>query len=638
MESLKNEAKKAESVYFATDPDREGEAIAWHLANILNIDPNKPNRIEFNEITKGAVQKGLEKPRPIDLNLVDAQQARRVLDRLVGYKLSPLLCKKIQKRLSAGRVQSVTLKIVVDREREIENFVSEEYWLLNATLDAKKTKDEEKVKASLYIEKNKKIRNKAQMDEILAAIKGKNFVVGSVKRAESKSRPSAPFTTSTMQQDSLNKLGMSLKLTSATAQTLYEGVNIPGEGKVALVTYIRTDSVRVSPEAQRDAIRYIKEKYGDKYAPDKPNFYKSRKDIQDAHEAIRPISIERTPDSLKKFLPKPQYKLYKLIYDRFLASQMTEALFNTIQVDIICGDYLFKTSGKTPIFDGFSIVYNNLMDENDIQLAKIPNISEGDVLKLIELKPEQKFTKPPARYTEASLVKAMEEKGVGRPATYVPTITVLLSRYYVEKDNKYLVPTQLGKAVVDMLVKYFSNIMEIGFTADMEDKLDDIEEGGKVWQNVISEFWAEFSAELKKANDDSYTNKPEEEDSGVVCEKCGSKMVYKMGRYGRFLACSGFPDCRNTKPASVPVAKCPKCGKDVHRRRSKKGKFFYGCSGYPECDYFSWDIPANEKCPKCNEEMIIKNYVNQKITACPKCDYSRKELKTKVKEFEDKEE
>ncbi len=621
-----NEAKKADGVYLATDPDREGEAIAWHISTVLGLDKKAPVRIMFNEISKSAVQKGLENPRPIDINLVDAQQARRVLDRLVGYKLSPLLCKKIQGNLSAGRVQSVTLRLVVDREREIENFKPEEYWTLIATLEKQGEKD--KVKAFLVDGKDKKIKTKEQMDAILNDVTGADFNAVNVKKSVTASHPSAPFNTSSMQQDALNKLGMSLKQTTQTAQGLYEGVDIVGEGKVALVTYIRTDSVRVSPEAQKMAKDYITEKFGDKYLPSTARVYKNKKDAQDAHEAIRPITLTRTPESLKDKIGKPFYKLYKLIYERFLASQMADATYNSLSIEFDAKGHKFKATGRAPIFDGYTVIYNNMPEESedDEVSSKLPNVNEGDCLIEAGLKPDQKFTKPPARFTEASLVKAMEEKGIGRPATYSQTVNVLLSRDYVEKEGKALKATDLGKRVVDMLIRFFPNIMDVGFTADMENKLDDIELGGKVWQDVVGDFYGGFETELKAAQADSYVDHVPDEPSDVICDKCGANMVIKTGKFGKFLACPNFPKCRNTKRMedTKSYGKCPKCGKDIKQLKTKTGKVFYGCTGYPECDWKSWDMPAGEKCPTCGEDMIMKIYSVNKYIKCPKCNYSKK--------------
>ena len=639
VDDIKREMKKAESVYFASDPDREGEAIAWHMCHLLGIDPNEANRITYNEISEVAVNEAIANPRPIDSKLVDAQQARRVLDRLVGYKISPILCKKIQNKLSAGRVQSVTLRLVVDREREILGFKPEEYWTLQVILN-KTDGSSETFKATLNLGKDKTVKSKEEMDKIVEVIKDKEFVATNVKKSISKSSPSAPFTTSTMQQESLNKLGMSLKTTSQVAQVLYEGVDIPGKGKQPLVTYIRTDSTRVAPEAQAKAKTFIKANYGDKYVLEKPRSFKNKKDAQDAHEAIRPISLDRRPEDLKDKIKKDEYRLYKLIYDRFLASQMADATYNSLVVDIECDKYKFKTTGKTLIFEGYTALYNNQPadEEGDETTAKLPNIEKGDKFIQKEIKPEQKWTKPPARYTEASLVKAMEEKGIGRPSTYTQSVTTLFNRKYVEKDGKAIKPTELGGVVVDMLVKYFPNIMDVKFTAEMEDSLDDIEYEGKDWHKVLEEFYYDFDANVKVAMSDGTKIKIPDEPTDEVCEKCGSKMVVRTGRFGKFLACSNYPTCKNAKPledTKKVVAKCPKCGKDVVEKKSKRGKVFYSCVGYPECDYSAWNIPANEKCPNCSEDMIVKLYKNMKVISCLKCKYSRREKTEKTQSDND---
>ena len=629
VDGIKKEMKRAEAVYFASDPDREGEAIAWHMCHLLDIDPAKANRITYNEISQEAVNEAIQNPRPIDSKLVDAQQARRVLDRLVGYKISPILCRKIQNKLSAGRVQSVTLRLVVDREREILNFKPEEYWTLQVILN-KVDGSTETFKATLNLGKDKTIKSKEEMDKVIEAITGNEFVASNVKKSVTKSSPSAPFTTSTMQQEALNKLGMSLKTTSATAQVLYEGVEIAGRGKQPLVTYIRTDSTRVAPEAQAKAKAFIKENFGDKYALEKPRFFKNKKDAQDAHEAIRPISLKYKPEDLKDKIQKNEYRLYKLIYDRFLASQMADATYNSLSVDIECNGYKFKTTGRTLIFEGYTAVYNNQSadDENNETQAKLPNIEKGDKFVAKETKPEQKWTKPPARYTEASLVKAMEEKGIGRPSTYTQSVSTLFTRTYVEKDGKAIKPTELGNVVVDMLVKFFPDVMDVKFTADMEEKLDDIEYEGKDWRKVLSEFYGGFEEAVIAAMHDGTKAKIPDEPSDVPCDKCGSMMVIRNGKFGKFLACPNYPACKNTKPLEEEkkvVAICPTCGKNVIARKSKRGKVFYGCEGYPECSYISWNIPANEKCPNCSEDMIVKLYKNLKVVSCLKCDYSRRE-------------
>ena len=551
IKALKTKAKKADVIYLATDPDREGEAISWHVAYILGIDKDAKVRVTFNEITKNAIHEGMEHPRIIDQKLVDAQQARRVLDRLVGYKISPILCKKIKSNLSAGRVQSVALKLIVDREREIQNFVPEEYWKLDAILEKPNTKPQFSSTFITIKGKKFKIKNKAQVDNILEHIKGQDFVVTNIKKSVSKSHAPAPFITSTMQKDAGNKLGMTLAKVTSCAQTLYEGVDIKGEGKVALVTYIRTDSVRVADSARKSAREFIKEKYGAEYVPAKPNIYKTKGEAQDAHEAIRPISLERTPEKVKPYLNNDLYRLYKLIYERFLASQMAEAEYNSVTCDISCLECGFRTTGKTPKFLGYTAVYSEYKekDENEEKDAKLPPLEVGDKLSLVEFKPEQKFTKAPPRYTEASLVDAMEEKNIGRPATYAPTITILSTRKYVQKDGKFLVPTDLAMIVNDTLQKYFDKIISVDFTAQMEDNLDAIADGKVQWQQVVQEFYLNFLPQLRNANSDkSYIDKSQIAPvvvSDVKCDKCGAYMIEKTGKYGKFLACPNYPKCKN---------------------------------------------------------------------------------------------
>lgn len=654
VEELKKLASKSDEIYLATDPDREGEAISWHIANVLGLDEKAPVRVEFNEISQKAVQNGLSHPREINLNLVDAQQARRVLDRLVGYKVSPVLCKKIQSNLSAGRVQSVTLRLIVEREREIRAFKPEEYWPFWSIV---KSDSGMNVKLSLATLNKKKLtlKSKEEVDKTIDALQGRDYVVTKVKKTVTKSHAPAPFITSSMQQDALNKLGMTLQQTSSAAQALYEGVDIPGEGKIALITYIRTDSTRVSPDAIAAAREFISEKFGSDYVPEKPNYYASKKSAQDAHEAIRPITLTRTPESLKDVLNKYHYKLYKLIYERFMASQMSEAKYNSVSVEVTAGDYGFKVNGKTPLFKGYTAVYSAYVDESkedDEQNTKLPEMNEGDVLSLIEHKYEQKFTKPPTRYTEASLVKLMEEKGIGRPATYVPTVTLLGTRHYIEKDGKYLVPTKLGEEVTDMLVRYFPDIMDVKFTANMEEKLDDIEYGGKVWQNVVGEFYDGFEDKIAAANGDSFSLKAADEVSNVKCDKCGAFMVIRNGKFGKFLACPNYPKCKNTKPIEVltggeakpqtdgdsfslrpssgsvaPEEKstpeatgevCEKCGRPMVLRKGRYGNFL-ACSGYPECKNIR-NLTGTKsetdgdygKCPKCGKP--LKKIVTRKAT------------------------
>ena len=622
INDLKKKAQEADEVLIATDPDREGEAISWHVAYVLGFNPEKKCRIEFNEISKKAVTSALEKPRKIDLNLVDAQQARRVLDRIVGYKLSPVLCKKIAPKLSAGRVQSVALKLVVDREREIEAFIPEEYWTVNAFLE----KGASQIKTALVSYKKKKFvpKNKEEVDLLLNVIKGKDFVVKEIKKTKTKSHAPAPFTTSTMQQDALNKLGMSLARTTSSAQQLYEGVEVKGEGKIALITYIRTDSVRVSTDAQNACLEFIKNKYGQEYLPAKPNVYHTKENAQDAHEAIRPITMDITPEMVKETLSNDNYKLYKLIYERFLASQMTEAEYSNVAVNFDCEDYGFKVNGKTMEFPGYTTVYKEFVEEDKKEgfEGKLPKLNEGEVLPCKDIKTEQKFTKPPVRYTEATLVKAMEEKGIGRPATYAATITVLTSRKYTQKEGKYLFPTELGRKVTTYLEKFFSGVINVKFTAHMEQRLDDIATKGEDWHSVVSSFYNGFSSLLEKADASALTMKEPPQETDIVCEKCGSKMLIRDGKFGKFLACSNFPKCKNTKPLESEIKKigvCPECGADMVERKSKKGKIFYSCSKYPECKFMSWDVTTGKKCPKCNSPIVKKG----KIVKCSnsECDF-----------------
>ncbi len=683
--ALKKAASSAETVLLATDPDREGEAISWHVATLLNIRPDAPVRIEFNEISKSAVQNALAHPRAIDKNLVDAQQARRVLDRLVGYKVSPVLCKKIQNNLSAGRVQSVTLRLVVDREREISAFVPEEYWNFFSLL---KTENGGDIKATLSEHDGEKIKltSAAEVEKVKSDLNGAEYTVESVKKSVTHAHPYAPFITSTMQQDALNKLGMSLKQTSAAAQTLYEGVELPGEGKVALITYIRTDSTRVSSQAIDAAREYIGANYGDKYLPEKPNYYASKKSAQDAHEAIRPISLERTPQSVKPFLGKYNYMLYDLIYKRFLASQMSDATYDSVSVDISANGYGFHVTGRTPRFDGFTRVYaaydkSDKGDKDQDDNRQLPELNEGEKLEFVDFECDQKFTKPPARYTEASLVKAMEEKGIGRPATYSPTVTILFSRKYVERDGRAIKPTELGIKVTDMLLRYFSGFMDVGFTAKMEDKLDGIEEGGQRWQDIVAGFYTPFESDLIAAKSDEYTLKEPDEPTEYVCEKCGSPMVIKAGRFGKFLACSNYPKCKNTKnldeagniveraqpevsdvicekcgakmvvktgrygkflacpnypkcknivnlenekKEDEPLPACPKCGKPLKKIVTRRSTF-YGCSGYPECDFTLSARPTGEKCPTCGSLLTLRSGKNGDYVKCSNkdCKYKR---------------
>ena len=622
ISDLKKKASKAEKVYLATDPDREGEAISWHIAHILGMKPDEKCRIKYNEISKKAVQEALNHPDVINQQMVDAQQARRILDRLVGYKLSPIICKAIKPNLSAGRVQSIALKLVVDREKEIRDFKPEEYWTITAEL----LKNKQMFKASLTSYNSKKIKpkNKEEVDKILADLNNATYKIASIKKSKTKSNPLPPFTTSTMQQDALNKLGMNLKKTSQCAQNLYEGVEIAGEGKVALITYIRTDSTRVADDAMAAARNFVANKYGSNFIPVKPNVYASKKNAQDAHEAIRPINIERTPESVKASLNPDNYKLYKLIYERFLASQMAPAIYDSVAVDVDANSYTFHATGRTVDFEGYTIIYKAYSDSEEEKEGKIPKLEEGEIVDLNALKPEQKFTKPPARYTEASLVKAMEEKGIGRPATYAPTITILATRGYTEKEGKSLKPTELGETVSDYLDKYFKGVINVKFTANMENRLDDIAENGEKWQDVVGSFWNGFKNLLLNADKRSVGFKKPAVETEEICEKCGGKMVIREGKYGKFLGCSNFPKCKNVKslePEPKPVGVCPECGKPVVARKSKRGKIFYSCTGYPDCKFMSWDIPTEEKCPKCNH-FLYKKGENYKCSN-PECDYKR---------------
>ncbi len=644
---LSEEAKRADRVYLATDPDREGEAISWHLQTILGLPEDGKNRIEFNEISPKAVAHALEHPRTINYNLVDAQQARRVLDRLVGYKLSPLLNSKLQNGLSAGRVQSVALRLVVDREREISAFVPEEYWTVVCELQdtAKKFQP---FRASLEKHRGKKLKlsSKEQTDTALSALAAGKYVVGAVKRTVAKTHAPAPFTTSTLQQDASNKLGLSAPETMLVAQHLYEGMDVEGEGHIAFVTYIRTDSTRISDEAQAAAREYIGERYGKEYLPAKPNVYASRKGAQDAHEAIRPIDLSRTPESLKKVLDKKHLSVYKLIYERFIASQMAEAQYDSMQIEIGNGDYGLKASGRALKFAGFTVAYQEVKkDDEEETKGLLPPLKEGDSLDCLAVKPEQKFTKPPVRYTDASLVKAMEEKGIGRPSTYASIISVLGRRKYVEKEGKFMKPTDIAYRITDMLVQYFKDIMDVGFTADMEEKLDEIEDGGKDWHSLIGSFYPSFEERLRFASTDgdelteikcqkcgrpmvrktgkygkylacsgypacsNIVSEGEAEVSDIPCPKCGAMMVFKSGRYGRFLACPNYPTCRSTLPVETKGQEsyegvCPECGKPTKRLRTRTGKMYYGCSGYPNCKFMSWDLPLGRKCPKCGGALV----------------------------------
>ncbi len=592
IKSLKKDAKQAKKVYIATDPDREGEAIAWHLAYILKDEKNKISRVTFNEITKNAVQKAIKEPRNIDMNVVDAQQARRVLDRIVGYKMSPLLWKKVKRGLSAGRVQSVAVKLIVDRENEIEGFKPEEYWNIYAKLKDEKTKKQ--FEARFYGKNGKKleIHSKQETDEVLEGIKNAKYIVSEVKKGEKKRTPAPPFTTSTMQQEASRKLGFTLKKTMSVAQGLYEGVRIPEKGTVGLITYMRTDSTRISDVARAAAKEYIVKNYGEKYYENR--YYKTNKEAQDAHEAIRPTYIDVNPEDIKDVITKDQYKLYKLIYNRFMASQMANAIYDTMAVNIKANEYDFKANGQTIKFKGFMTLYVEGTDAKEVvEDGMLPELEEGNTEKLVELDPKQSFTEPPARYTEASLVKALEEKGIGRPSTYSPTITTILERRYIEKVQKQLMPTELGKIVNKLLTENFTDVINVEFTAKIENEFDEISEGKAEWKKMIRDFYGPFSIELDKVEKELEHVELVDEVSDVPCEKCGRMMVYKYGKYGKFLACPGYPECKNAKPIIETIdVPCPKCGGTVQVRKTKRRKNYYICENNPtSCDYISWNKP-----------------------------------------------
>ena len=609
INTLKKEAKAAKKIYLATDPDREGEAIAWHLACILDIPKDEIDRVTFNEITKTAVQKAIKEPRKIDINLVNAQQARRVLDRIVGYKMSPVLWKKVRRGLSAGRVQSVAVKLIVDREEEIENFIPKEYWNIYATLSEKENK--KSFEAKFYGKNNKKveINSKEEVDEILKNIKNKKYIVEDVKTGEKKRTPAPPFTTSTMQQEASRKLGFTLKKTMSVAQSLYEGVKIEGKGTVGLITYMRTDSTRISEEARQAVKEQIISKYGEKYYENR--YYKTKSDSQDAHEAIRPTYADLDPDGIKSSLTTDQYKLYKLIYNRFTASQMSAAVYDTIAVTIDVNNYTFKASGQTIKFKGFMTLYVEGTDENEEDdNSQIPNLKVNQELKQEKIEAKQSFTEPPARYTEASLVKALEEKGIGRPSTYSPIITTILERRYVEKRQKQLYPTDLGKVVNKLLTENFNDVINVEFTAKIENEFDSIAEGKEEWKKMIREFYTPFEVEVEKVEKELEHVELKEEVSDVPCEKCGRMMVIKYGRYGKFLACPGYPECKNAKPLVQTIdVPCPKCGAKVQVRKTKRRRNYYICENNPKtCDYISWNKPKpGEKWDPSKEEKVEEN-------------------------------
>ena len=623
LKELRDAKKKVEKVYLAADPDREGEAIAWHLAHSLNVPLEQKCRVVFNEITKQAVKEAFKHPREINMDLVNAQQARRILDRLVGYNISPLLWKKVKKGLSAGRVQSVAVKLIIDRENEIREFKPEEYWTVTAVL----LSGEEPFEAKFYGygKKKTKLGSKEDVDQLLEAIKGKRFVVEEVKTSERRRNPAGPFITSTLQQEAARKLGFRAQKTMAVAQQLYEGVDIGKQGTVGLITYMRTDSTRISKTAQSEAREYITETFGAEYLPKTPHSHKQKSGAQDAHEAIRPTSVFRVPSEIKSYLSRDQYRLYKLIWDRFVSSQMAPAVFDAVSANIRVGEALFKASGSKVKFPGFMKVYVEGEDQKKKEEDKfLPELAKGQVLKRKSVEPKQHFTQPPPRYTEASLVKELEDKGIGRPSTYAPILDTIQKRGYVLLEEKRFVPSELGEIVIDLMQQFFPEILNVEFTANLEEDLDKVEEGKADWIEILDRFYHPFQKQLSVAEKEMEEVEIQDEVSGEVCEKCGSPMVYKFGRYGKFLACSAFPDCRNTKPivksTGVP---CPKCKEgEIVERKSKKSRLFYGCSRYPECDFVSWDRPVPRPCPKCGNLMVEKKAKKkQTMIRCTVCDY-----------------
>ncbi|WP_339209930.1 type I DNA topoisomerase [Aeribacillus sp. FSL K6-8210] len=623
LKELKNAAKKAKKVFLAADPDREGEAIAWHLAQSLDIDIQSDCRVVFNEITKDAIKDSFKSPRAINMDLVDAQQARRVLDRLVGYNISPILWKKVKKGLSAGRVQSVAVRLIIDRENEIKHFKPEEYWTINGDF----LKGTESFEAAFWgVEgKKKELKTEEDVKQVLQKVIGNEFTVTKVTKKERRRNPAPPFTTSSLQQEAARKLNFRAKKTMMVAQQLYEGIDLGKEGTVGLITYMRTDSTRISDTAKSEAISYIEKMFGSEYVQAKTRGSQKSGNVQDAHEAIRPTSAFRNPDGIKDFLTKDQYKLYKLIWERFIASQMSPAVMDTMSVDLENNGVMFRANGSKIKFHGFMKVYVEGTDdqEEDKSNRLLPDLQEGDKIFSKELKPEQHFTQPPPRYTEARLVKTLEELGIGRPSTYAPTLDTIQRRGYVALENKRFVPTELGQIVHELMMEFFPEILDVEFTAKMEHDLDDIEEGKVNWVKIIDEFYHDFSKNVKKAENEMEKVEIKDEYAGVKCEKCGSEMVYKMGRYGKFLACSNFPDCRNTKPILKEIGlKCPKCHEgNIVERKSKRRRVFYGCDRYPECDFISWEKPVERKCPKCGEILVEKRLKKGVQVQCSSCDY-----------------
>ena len=611
LTKIRKEAKNASKIFLATDPDREGEAISWHLAQTLGMDVNAPCRIEFHEITQRAVETALKNPRPIDLDRVDAQQARRALDRLVGYKISPLLWAKVKKGLSAGRVQSVATRLVVDREQDIEDFIPEEYWDISANAllpSARGRKTTFSLRLNTLDDQKAELHNEQEANEARARVENARFAVYGIKHGEKKKVPAPPFTTSSLQQEAGRKLNFTTQKTMQVVQQLYEGVDLEGEGTQGIVTYIRTDSVRISDEALSAVRAYIPERFGMEYLPETPNEFKGRRNAQDAHEAIRPTDVKRTPESIKASLTKEQFQLYRLIYSRFLASQMKPALYDTMTMDVAGDGVGMRFYGEHKRFAGFTSVYEESTDEvEEAAESTLPQFEEGAPVTIESVDCQQHFTQPPARFTEASLVKTLEEKGIGRPSTYAPTITTIIARGYVMRENKRLFPTELGKMINSMMTEYFGPIVDTEFTAELEEELDAVEEGAEDWRKVLQEFYPPFEKMLENAEDAIEKVEIKDEPSDVICDKCGAQMVYRVGRYGKFLACPNFPDCRNTKPILTYIeAKCPKCGGRLLEKTSRKNRKFYGCENYPECDFVSWEMPVDQKCEKCGSYMTLK--------------------------------
>lgn len=628
IKELKKCAKKCDKIYLATDPDREGEAISWHIAQMLGLDLNDNNRVAFNEITKFGVQSGMSNPHKIDIDLVNAQQARRILDRILGYKLSPFLWRKVKRGLSAGRVQSVAVSLVVDRENEIRKFVTQEYWSIDGKFTAPSSRKVFSAKLASIDSKKADLKTEEETNKVLASLENEEFRITKVKKRVTKRQPAPPYITSTLQQEASRRMGFQARRTMKTAQELYEGIEIEGLGLVGLITYMRTDSLRVSDEAKQAAAEYIKGKYGEEYLPPSPREYKSKKNAQDAHEAIRPSMPELDPERVKSSLTTDQYKVYKLIWERFIASQMANALLDTMSAEITAGNCTFTASGYSVKFKGFSVLHVESKDGNDEEENKeLPPLEEGDVLKVKSLGGNQHFTQPPSRYTEATLIKTLEENGIGRPSTYAPTITTITSRMYVERDGKQLKPTVLGEVTTELMKDHFSNIVNAKFTANMETNLDDVEKGEKDWKATLKDFYEEFDATLAKAEvamEGKRVKIPSEE-TDVICDECGKNMVIKIGRFGKFLACPGFPECTNTKKiVQATKGVCPLCGNTVIAQKSKKGRNFFGCEKYPECTFMTWNTPIEDKCPKCSSTLFKKGGKAGKILCeKPGCGYER---------------